>query len=274
MKGKREFTKQEINEIEYLIDMKCRSSQSEQKIIRAKIRRLGFYWSELAMFADGYSYDIEGFRKLIRDGHIKIVRLYSEREQAAGQPDIGESKEQPSPFQQGRRNDKSDLSSKENRMGFRDVNDLKVAGFTGFVPVAELRDGALKMIPDTSGIYAVLRVSEGVPVFLETGSGGHFKGNDPNVPVEELVANWVDGTPVVYIGKATSLRKRISQYVRFGQGKPVGHWGGRYIWQLADASKLLFCWRIVNGDPDVVETGMICDFRENYGCRPFANLSK
>lgn len=274
MKGKREFTKQEINEIEYLIDMKCRSSQSEQKIIRAKIRRMGFYWSELAMFADGYSYDIEGFRKLIRDGHIKIVRLYSGREQAAGQPDFGESKELPSPFQQGRRNDKSDLSSKENRMGFRDVNDLKVAGFTGFVPVAELWNRALRMIPDVPGVYAVCRVSNEAPVFLETGTGGHFKGKDPNVAVEELAANWVDGTPVVYIGKATSLRKRISQYIRFGQGKPVGHCGGRYIWQLADASELLFCWREVDGNPDAVETELICAFREAYGSRPFANLSK
>lgn len=148
------------------------------------------------------------------------------------------------------------------------------AGFKGFIPVSALSERGLKMIPDVPGVYMVLRVSEGAPEFLETGSGGHFKGKNPNVPVAELAANWVDGTPVVYIGKATSLRKRISQYVRFGQGKPVGHWGGRYIWQLADAPDLLFCWREVDGDPDAVETELIRAFREAYGSRPFANLSK
>lgn len=151
---------------------------------------------------------------------------------------------------------------------------MKDAGFKGFIPVSALRERGLKMIPDVPGVYMVLRVSEGAPEFLETGSGGHFKGKNPNVPVAELAANWVDGTPVVYIGKATSLRKRISQYLRFGQGKPVGHWGGRYIWQLADAPDLLFCWREVDGDPDAVETELIRAFREAYGSRPFANLSK
>lgn len=159
-------------------------------------------------------------------------------------------------------------------MEFSNMNNLKTTGFVGFVPVAELWDGALRMIPDVPGVYVVCRVSDGVPVFLETGSGGHFKGKTPNVAVAELAANWVDGTPVLYIGKATSLRKRISQYVRFGQGKPVGHWGGRYIWQLADAPDLLFCWREVDGDPDAVETELIRAFREAYGSRPFANLSK
>ena len=155
-----------------------------------------------------------------------------------------------------------------------DEDSLKETGFVGFVPVAELWGGALRMIPDVPGVYVVCRVSDGAPVFLETGSGGHFKGKAPNVAVAELAANWVGGTPVVYIGKATSLRKRISQYVRFGQGKPVGHWGGRYIWQLADAPDLLFCWREVDGVPDAVETELICAFREAYGSRPFANLSK
>ena len=130
------------------------------------------------------------------------------------------------------------------------------------------------MIPELSGVYMVLRVSGQQPEFLEVGSGGHFKGKEPNVPVDVLKANWVKETPVLYIGKATSLRKRISQYLRFGQGKPVGHWGGRYIWQLADATQLLFCWMPVDGNADAVETDMICRFRERYGCRPFANLAK
>lgn len=154
------------------------------------------------------------------------------------------------------------------------VNVLKMDMFNGFVRVFNLRGEALKDIPDVPGVYMVLRDSVERPDFLVRGSGGYFKGKDPNVPLSELCANWVEGANVLYIGKAKSLRKRISQYLRFGDGKPVGHWGGRYIWQLADAQELIFCWMPVIGDADAVETEMICRFREHYGSRPFANLMK
>lgn len=154
------------------------------------------------------------------------------------------------------------------------VNALKMDVFNGFVRVFNLRGEALKDIPDVPGVYMVLRDSVERPDFLVRGSGGYFKGKDPNVPLSELCANWVEGANVLYIGKAKSLRKRISQYLRFGDGKPVGHWGGRYIWQLADAPELIFCWMPVIGDADAVETEMICRFREHYGSRPFANLMK
>ncbi len=154
------------------------------------------------------------------------------------------------------------------------VNALKMDVFNGFVRVFNLRGEALKDIPDVPGVYMVLRDSVERPDFLVRGSGGYFKGKDPNVPLSELCANWVEGANVLYIGKAKSLRKRISQYLRFGDGKPVGHWGGRYIWQLADAQELIFCWMPVIGDADAVETEMICRFREHYGSRPFANLMK
>lgn len=154
------------------------------------------------------------------------------------------------------------------------VNALKMDVFNGFVRVFNLRGEALKDIPDVPGVYMVLRDSVERPDFLVRGSGGYFKGKDPNVPLSELCANWVESANVLYIGKAKSLRKRISQYLRFGDGKPVGHWGGRYIWQLADAQELIFCWMPVIGDADAVETEMICRFREHYGSRPFANLMK
>ena len=154
------------------------------------------------------------------------------------------------------------------------VNALKMDVFNGFERVFNLRGEALKDIPDVPGVYMVLRDSVERPDFLVRGSGGYFKGKDPNVPLSELCANWVEGANVLYIGKAKSLRKRISQYLRFGDGKPVGHWGGRYIWQLADAQELIFCWMPVIGDADAVETEMICRFREHYGSRPFANLMK
>lgn len=59
-------------------------------------------------------------------------------------------------------------------------------------------------------------------------TGGFFKGKNPNVSIQELNSNWIDGEHIVYIGKATELCRRLRQYMSFGQGKNIGHWGGRY----------------------------------------------
>jgi hypothetical protein len=115
---------------------------------------------------------------------------------------------------------------------------------------------------------------------LSEGTGGHFKGQDPNVSLSELKDNWVEGTPVIYIGKAggagntATLNKRLGQYLRFGQGANVGHWGGRYIWQLADSRDLIVCWKtLTDDDPREVEHQMIAEFKATHaGKRPFANL--
>ena len=54
------------------------------------------------------------------------------------------------------------------------------------------------------------------------------------MPVERLRANWIDDAAVVYLGKADDLRTGLTTYRRHGAGQPVGHWGGRFIWQCAD----------------------------------------
>lgn len=158
------------------------------------------------------------------------------------------------------------------------IEQLKKNGFTGFVSVAKLRNSCA-MIPDQRGIYVVIRNSTEAPSFLSCGTGGFFKMKDPNVPVSVLEANWVKDNPIVYIGKAgdpgksSTLRKRIKQYIAFGEGKPVGHQGGCYIWQLKDAADLLFAWKALpDGFPTVEESKMIQQFKlENGGMRPFAN---
>ena len=113
-------------------------------------------------------------------------------------------------------------------MEYRTIDDLKKAGFKGFCSVEKLRDD-LSGIPAVAGVYMVVYQGNGMPEFLENGTGGFFKAKNPNVPVSELKSNWVGGTCVVYIGKATTLSKRISQYLKFGNGKSIGHWGGRLI---------------------------------------------
>ena len=126
----------------------------------------------------------------------------------------------------------------------------------------------------------VLYLDSMVPVFLAEGTGGYFKGRNPNVPVDVLECNWVQGTPVTYIGKAggstsnATLRSRVRQYLRFGQGNNVGHWGGRYIWQLENTDNLAVCWKFVTDEePREIESRLIQMFISDFGKRPFANLS-
>lgn len=166
-------------------------------------------------------------------------------------------------------------------MEYRTIDDLKKAGFEGFCSVEKLRDD-LSGIPAVAGVYMVVYQGNGMPEFLEVGTGGLKRKKDksgklkiinPNVPVSELKSNWVKDTCVVYIGKATTLSKRISQYLKFGNGKSIGHWGGRLIWQIKDSKDLQICWKPVDADPREEEMRLIADFKRQYGGkRPFANL--
>lgn len=162
---------------------------------------------------------------------------------------------------------------------FKTIDNLRRNGFLGFRSVETLwQDPSL--IPDIRGVYMVVRTGGSIPKFLTTGSGGHHKGEDPNVSIEKLRTKWVEDTCVLYIGKAgdegrgATLRSRLRQYLRFGHGKPEGHKGGRYIWQIEDADNLLFCWRpLPSGNPSETETTLIEEFKRRYDGRlPFANL--
>jgi hypothetical protein len=160
-------------------------------------------------------------------------------------------------------------------------DDLADMGFTGFVTVHNLRASELREVPQAPGVYVFLRESDDPPSFRTVNVGGHFKGKDPTVPIDKLRAKWVPATQVVYIGKAghlgrpPTLRTRLKQYLDFGAGKPVGHWGGRYVWQLEDSEDLVVCWRAFEDkDLEEVELGLITAFRQEHGCLPFANLTK
>ena len=90
-------------------------------------------------------------------------------------------------------------------MKFNTIDDLKAAGFEGFIPVAQLQADSTA-IPRTAGVYMVVYTGENIPEFLSRGTGGFFKGKDPNVSITELETNWVENTCVVYIGKAGKLK--------------------------------------------------------------------
>ncbi|MDE7378530.1 MAG: hypothetical protein K2N13_06155 [Paraprevotella sp.] len=154
----------------------------------------------------------------------------------------------------------------------QEIEEYKKEGFTGFVPVEQLRSSA-SLIPKMQGVYIVIRPSESEPVFLEKGTGGFFKSKDPNVAISELQAKYVPESAVVYIGKATTLHERIKQLLNFGAGKSVGHRGGRYLWQLADSASLLVAWKTTPmEEPREVEKKMLEDFEGRHGRLPFANL--
>ena len=151
-------------------------------------------------------------------------------------------------------------------------------GYQGFYEINKLFQNDT-VIPKEKGIYLILYPYSDTPKFRPIGSGGHFKGRNPNVTIEELQNNWVEDSPIVYIGKAGSLNgsatlhSRLKQYLNFGQGKPVGHWGGRFIWQLQCVEDLIVCWYPTpKHEPSEIESYLITKFKENHKKRPFANL--
>jgi hypothetical protein len=148
-------------------------------------------------------------------------------------------------------------------------NGLEAKGFLGFV---SFKDIDVDRLPQKPGIYAVLRECEARPVFLEASPAGWFKGRDPTVPVAELEAAWPDGAQCVYIGKADNLRRRIKQLRQYGDGRPVGHQGGRRIWQLADADDYVLSWLPTpEADPEAVEGDLIRAFMAEHGRKPIGN---
>ena len=151
-------------------------------------------------------------------------------------------------------------------------------GFEGFKTVSELMNSC-RDIPKLMGVYVVLRERNDRPMILDKRPFDCQEDKYPSYSKAELEHEWVVGARIVYIGKAggsaqkTELHKRLSTYIRFGQGKKAAHGGGRSIWQLADAHELIVCWRVLTDDePCCVESKMIADFcKKHDGKRPFAN---
>lgn len=148
---------------------------------------------------------------------------------------------------------------------------LEREGFIGFCTWAALER---KMIPTGPGVYVVLRNGRLPRKFLATSTGGWFKGKNPTVSPEMLADAWLDEAEVLYIGKATSLQDRLWSYRRFGAGSAASHWGGRYIWHLADSTDLLVGWKPTPvANPREIERQLIADFAMVHGRRPFANMA-
>lgn len=163
-------------------------------------------------------------------------------------------------------------------MDFNNQRELEHNGFTGFKSVENLWMDK-SPLPKAKGVYLVLNPNYANTEFLQKGVGGYFKDKNPNVPISELKSNLVPDSLVVYIGKAGSptgsstLYKRIGQYLKFGEGMNIGHYGGRLIWQLKNHPDLIFCWKKTpREDPREVEKQLIEEYINQFGSMPFANL--
>jgi hypothetical protein len=159
-------------------------------------------------------------------------------------------------------------------LDLRTLQGVCDGGFDQPLTISRLKTSKLSSVPTTRGVYLVLGPGAAKLPFLAIGTGGRFKQRDPNVSLARLEAKWVPDALILYVGKAgTSLRKRLDQYLRFGAGMPIGHYGGRYIWQIHGSERLQICWKETpDEDPRRVEKSLIEAFRNHYGRLPFANL--
>ncbi len=165
-------------------------------------------------------------------------------------------------------------------MEFKTIDELEEIGFKGFIQVSQLINNSCSEVPERKGVYFVLNLDKQCE-FLHKSVGGWHSGRNPTVDIKELHNSWVDDTIVLYIGKAgggntkATLKKRLKQYMRFGQGKSSPHHGGRYIWQLKNNGDLVVSWKVLyDDDPKDIETGYILEFKRKYSKYPFANLQK
>lgn len=166
----------------------------------------------------------------------------------------------------------------QSDFGWRfDAGSLTGRGFEGFEQFGSL---SIDGIPRGAGVYVVLR---GLGVHHRAVSrsvGGWFKGKDPTVDSAIIAQRLLCPSETLYIGKADSgangrrgLQKRIAELARFGEGRPVGHWGGRYLWQLSNSNKLRIAWlEVGEGSAGELENELLTEFAATFGQLPFANL--
>lgn len=139
-------------------------------------------------------------------------------------------------------------------------------GFMGFLPAAELRMNP-DLVTDSPGVYVVLREDLSPPKFTHSGS-------DLDFVADELRRRWTDRSPTLYIGRATSLRTRVTQLVRQREhqvnGRRGSHRGGRALWQVTGCEHFLVAW-VRASDFKEREAELLIQFREAIGQPPFAN---
>jgi hypothetical protein len=147
--------------------------------------------------------------------------------------------------------------------------------FEGFMSIGDLRARGVADVPSVPGAYVVVGEGESIE-FLEENPAGRFKRRNPTVSLAVLKSKWINKSDTIYIGKGNNLRRRIKQFMDFGAGRPVGHWGGRYTWQVAHAEEMLIAWKPSSEGLEArdLESELLRRFAVEFGSLPFANLTK
>jgi hypothetical protein len=162
--------------------------------------------------------------------------------------------------------------------GMDTPEELRALGFTGFSTVATLRDEGAAGVPAEPGVWVVLRDVGGVPHFLARNTGANWRGKDPSETPDALGARWVARASVLYVAAAAGpgvralLQQRVKRFLRFGMGRNVAHWEGRFVWQLAGSAALRVAWKPVPAAEARAAAQQLLDaFVERHGVMPFAN---
>ena len=150
--------------------------------------------------------------------------------------------------------------------------------FIGFEKIMDIGSACCN-VPKVAGVYMVLFPIPNAtvqPSFCIPGRGAVANNVHPQ-RIETLQDRWVQGTRIMYIGKAggpkykTTLKERLQAYMRYGNDIKASHRGGRSIWQLENIDECLVAWRVAPEDPKGCESVLLKRFKDVYGRLPFAN---
>ncbi len=139
--------------------------------------------------------------------------------------------------------------------------------------------GRINSITMGCGIYKIYMPQNfQIVITSETDAIKEYKGKTLLYSVQKLEDKWeiirsADRGGILYIGKADNLRKRITEFIKYGYGERVPHRGGRAIWQLKNNKKLLIeiepCEK-----PREKERQFLIEYYEKYNSYPYANWKK
>ena len=148
--------------------------------------------------------------------------------------------------------------------------------FSNFYLIKDLYNSGFQIIPNTKGIYLVMKPKNMTITFLsKTTAISEYKGKNMMYDVNILQNKFNNSDKeILYIGKAggtkNNLRKRISQFVKYGYKKAINHRGGRAIWQIKGNKYLLIGYYICD-NPEYKEKELLQEYLHKNGTLPVAN---